>query len=353
MFLTPFNDYFFFLIPTIIIYYLHNFFFKINSNRVIINTKNSNINNTNSSITNTFINFYILIAIYNFFFFFILKGSVTILWFNHITINNLFTYLLYFFTFISFLFYFLLKQISMKKKIIKSLDFLLSIGNLIFLLPYLFCVNTIFTFLFFLELLSTLLFYKLLSSKIWYKSNNKNNTTTNNLPQNYINMIFFQYWVTFFSTIFIIYFYINMYYFFGTSDWNNIQYCYFFSNKKNINIINLNLLLLLFIFSVFIKLGIAPLHLFKIEVYNGLPYITIFFYTTFYFLIFFLFFLLFLLNFLNIFLQQIYFIFILSIFIGVIYVIVLLFDVNYIKAFFAYSTIINSLGFLFVFISSL
>ena len=113
------------------------------------------------------------------------------------------------------------------------------------------------------------------------------------------------------------------------------------------------MLLVLFIFSIFIKLGVAPLHLFKIEVYNGLPYITIFFYTTFYFLIFFLFFLLFLLNFLNIFLQQIYFVFIISIFMGVIYFMALLFDVNYIKAFFAYSTIINSIGFIFVFISSL
>jgi hypothetical protein len=119
---------------------------------------------------------------------------------------------------VGFLFYILLKQVSKKKKIIKSLDFLLSISTLIFLLPYLFCVNTIFTFLFFLELLSTILFYKLLSSKIWYKSNNKNNIVVNNLPQNYINMIFFQYWVTFFSTIFIIYFYINMYNLFGTSD---------------------------------------------------------------------------------------------------------------------------------------
>jgi NADH:ubiquinone oxidoreductase subunit 2 (subunit N) len=144
-----------------------------------------------------------------------------------------------------------------------------------------------------------------------------------------------------------------MYNLFGTSDWNSIQYCYWYSDKKNIYTLNLNLLLVLFIFSIFIKLGVAPLHLFKIEVYNGLPYITIFFYTTFYFLIFFLFFLFFLLNFLNIFLQQTYFVFIVSIFIGVIYVMVLLFDVNYIKAFFAYSTIINSIGFLFVFISSL
>ena len=113
------------------------------------------------------------------------------------------------------------------------------------------------------------------------------------------------------------------------------------------------MLLVLFIIGVFIKLGVAPLHLFKIEVYNGLPYITIFFYTTFYFLIFFLFFLFFLLNFLNIFLQQIYLVFFIFIFFGCVYTIVLLFDVSFIKTFFAYSTIINSIGFLSVFIASL
>jgi NADH:ubiquinone oxidoreductase subunit 2 (subunit N) len=144
-----------------------------------------------------------------------------------------------------------------------------------------------------------------------------------------------------------------MYNIFGTSDWDYIQYYYLYTDKKNINNMNLNLLLTLFIFSVFIKLGVAPLHLFKIEVYNGLPYITIFFYTTFYFLIFFLFFLFFLLNFLNVFLQQIYLLFFFVIFFGVTYTVVLLFDVGYIKTFFAYSTIINSIGFITVFISSL
>ena len=190
-----------------------------------------------------------------------------------------------------------------------------------------------------------------MSSKIWYKNNNKNKSIDNNLPQNYINMVFFQYWVTFFSTIFIIYFYTNIYYIFGTSDWNCIQF-YNLQYKKT-QTTSINITLLLFVFGVFIKLGIAPLHLFKLEVYNGLPYITIFFYTTFYFLIFFLYFLYFLLNFLGVFLQQIFLFLFLFIFFGVMYIIILLFDVNYIKTFFAYSTIINCIGFLFVFISSL
>lgn len=46
----------------------------------------------------------------------------------------------------------------------------------------------------------------------------------------------------------------------------------------------------LFIFGFFLKAGIAPLHLFKIEVYRGLPFFTIFIYTFLYFLSFFLYF---------------------------------------------------------------
>lgn len=166
-------------------------------------------------------------------------------------------------------------------------------------------------------------------------------------------MVFFQYWVTFFSTIFIIYFYINICYLFGTSDLLNIQYYFLHTDKKVTTSLNINILLFLFIFSVTIKLGIAPLHLFKLEVYNGLPYITIFFYTTFYFLIFFLFFLFFFSTFFSIFLQQIQYLFLIFVFFGSIYTTILLFDVSFIKTFFAYSTIINSLGFLVVFVSSL
>jgi hypothetical protein len=220
LFLPQFNEYFFFIVPSLIIYSSYGFFFKINNNTHTINSNNStnNINNLGCGLTNTYINFYMYIVVFNFLYFFSTKGVINPTWFNHLNINNLFLYFLYFFTIVGFLFYTLLKQITKKKKIIKSLDFLLSVSSLIFLLPYLFCVNTIFTLLFLLELLSGILFYKLISSKIWYKNNNTTKSIGNNLPQNYINMIFFQYWVTFFSTIFIIYFYINVYYLFGTSD---------------------------------------------------------------------------------------------------------------------------------------
>lgn len=71
-----------------------------------------------------------------------------------------------------------------------------------------------------------------------------------------------------------------------------------FLNFINLNLIylnNFNFYLFLwvpFFIGFFLKIGLTPLHLFKIEVYKGIPFISIFFYTTYYFLSFFLFFIL-------------------------------------------------------------
>jgi len=141
---------------------------------------------------------------------------------------------------------------------------------------------------------------------------------------------------------------------YGTSEWFVLQ----FINRLDLEnsytySLLLRVLVVVFLLSIFFKLGITPFHLFKIEVYKGIPFLSIFFYTTYYFSVFFIFFLYLLSDLLSSFVIQ-YYLFLISIlFIGSIYIIVLLFDVNFIKAFFAYSTIINTIGFLTVFISNL
>lgn len=167
-------------------------------------------------------------------------------------------------------------------------------------------------------------------------------------------MVFFQYWVTFFSTIFIIYFYVNVFYMYGTSEWFLLQYL---SNldldNKFANQNMLRVLILVFILGVFFKLGITPFHLFKVEVYKGLPFLSIFFYTTYYFVVFFIFFIFLLSDLLALFVN-LYFLFLtLVLLFGVIYTTVLLFDVSFLKAFFTYSTVINTIGFLVVFVANL
>jgi len=115
----------------------------------------------------------------------------------------------------------------------------------------------------------------------------------------------------------------------------------------------LRVLVVVFLLGVLFKLGVTPFHLFKIEVYKGIPFLSIFFYTTYYFVVFFIFFLFMLSDFLVFFIPQ-YFVFLsILLLFGSIYVSVLLFDVSFLKAFFTYSTVINSIGFLIAFISSI
>jgi len=173
--------------------------------------------------------------------------------------------------------------------LIQPLDFIFSIINIIIISPHLFYTNTVFCFLFFLEIISLLLLYKLLSSRLWFvdKVLKVYKMLLDKTPSNFIAMLFFQYWVTFFSTIFIIYYYTNIFCLYGSTEWYIIQYISSHSYDVNKHSV---LYTIVFVFSVFFKLGVAPFHLFKLEVYKGLPYMSIFFYTTFYLLVFIFFF---------------------------------------------------------------
>jgi len=350
-----FNDFYFFLNPVWFLSGLWIFFFKMNSNfNKISSEKSSHINIIKINSNKTFIGFYYYLIFFNIMYIYTLHGKNLLLWFSHFNINNFTISLLYFFLLVSFTIYFLLNSLTKKSNLFKSIDYLFSLNNLILILPYLFFVNTVFTFLFLLELISVVLLYKLISSKIWFKNFDPTKYLNNSIPQNYINMVFFQYWVTFFSTIFIVYFYINIFYIYGTSDWFLIQFLHKFEIENQMASTNMiRLLISIFLISIFFKLGITPLHLFKVEVYKGIPFLSIFFYTTYYFIIFFIFFIFFLLDFLSLFVIQYYAFLVFIIFVGILYVMVLLFDVNLLKAFFTYSTIINTIGFMISFITLL
>ena len=118
----------------------------------------------------------------------------------------------------------------------------------------------------------------------------------------------------------------------------------------NTALFNINNFILSFVllFGFFIKIGFTPVHLYKIEVYKGLPFFAIFFYTTFYFLVFFMFFIVLVLLYFDSFSMYWLYIIFFMMFSGFIFIISLLFGVNYTKAFFAYSSVVNSMSFLLI-----
>lgn len=349
-----FNDYYYFNIIVFITIYIYIFFLKLNTNKKNNNNKNTLVKNITLNNTNFLLKVFLIFYTLYFICVYTIFGNNNVIFFEHFSINNFTITTVYLFLIMGFLIYVLIKNLIIKTDTIKSYDYVFSIINIIIYLPILFFVNNILIFLFFLEFISLILFYKLVSSKIWFKDNNNFKISlNNNIPQNYINMIFFQYWVTFFSTIYIIYFYINNFLIFGTSDWLIIQFLQNYKHFNNIGFVKTNILIYIFIFSIFLKLGVAPFHLFKIEVYKGLPYITIFFYTFFYFTVLFLFFLLLIFDFLYLYSNIVYNLIFVFLCLGSFIVVIQMFDVFFLKAFFAYSTIINSLGFLIIILSAI
>lgn len=360
VFYSDFNFFITFLLSFILNWY---FFFKFNFYIVRRKNKKHAINIKNNTIKKFFIFFFIkfnlLLVWLNFINIFFFKDYIKKFWWDHFFISNLnlnfYILLLVLNLFILYLIYaysFLNLHIG--------LDYFFSIINLNLILPLIFFVTNVFSFFFLLEVISCLIFFKFIVSRLWYKNKfnlfDKNSTKFNKiLPKNFLNLLFFQFWITFFSSIFILFFFINITFIFGSSDWFQINYLI----QVETEILYFNnyfyflFLFFIFILSIFLKIGLSPLHLFKIEVYKGLPFLTIFFYTTFYFISFFLFFLLLLLNYLISFFVYYWVILFLFLVFSCFYIIFLMFDLNFIKVFFAYSTIINSIIFFFLIFSNL
>lgn len=257
------------------------------------------------------------------------------------------------------LFLFLILKNTPITNIVVNNDYFFSLLNVVVVLPLLYYVNSFYSFFFIVELVSVLIFYKLSVSKFWFKQKNstikKDKLMEKIFSRSHTNALFFQYWVNFFSSILILFSIINMVSIYGSTEW-------FFLNL--INFINRDVWYLSDIeysvifwiplfFSLFFKIGVTPTHLFKIEVYRGIPLISIFFYTTYYFLIYFTVIVIILKNYLNNFFTVWWLFFFIFLTIGLIYSIFLLFDVFFTKAFFAYSTIVNGLGFLILVLASL
>jgi len=149
-----------------------------------------------------------------------------------------------------------------------NIDYFFSLINIIFFILLLFLSNTFYTFFFILEIISICFLYKFSVSKYWFKKNlflDKNSTLLNRfLPKTYINMLFFQYWVNFFSSSIILITLFTLIYMYGSSDWIFLN----FLNFINFNIIYFNnyffflFLWFFFFFGFFFILSFPPLHFF-------------------------------------------------------------------------------------------
>lgn len=283
-----------------------------------------------------------------------IKGVESSFFWNHFFVTNFNMYIIVYIYMFNLIIFTLLLFYG-KSPINVSVEYIFAIININIIILLLFLVNNLYSLIFILELISISIFYKFTVSKFWLnnKTNKLNIKTrtklTKILPSYYLNMLFFQYWSTFFSSVLILYSLISINLLYGCTDWYFMNFL--FKINSNLLYFEKKEFFLIFIplfFGVIIKLGMTPIHLYKIEVYKGLPFLSIFLYTTYYFLVYFIFFYLFFYLFLFSYSTITWIFLFILLTSGLLYFLSILFDGILIKSFFAFSTIINSLNFLII-----
>ena len=203
-----FNN-FYFLVPFIyFFFFIWSFFFKINKTQKLKNFKKDlyfNINILKKQHFKIFININFFVLINLIIFFFLLRGENLSFWWNHLLIQNFNISLIFILLLINLCLLWIVNAVSFNK-INYSNDYFFALLNLTVLLPLIFLSNNIFSFIFILELNTSIIFYKLVVSKLWYSTNDKNKKLNKVKSKSYVNLIFYQFWITFFSTIMIFFF---------------------------------------------------------------------------------------------------------------------------------------------------
>lgn len=189
------TDSFLTLFPLLILYgFTFLVFFKTILTNNVKATYFDRISTFSTFSNSFFLSFLVLLNIlYPFFiqYLYFFKNWSTTIWSSHFILTNYNLFLILFSTTLSFYIIYIFYNVFFQK-INFNKDYFFSIVQLIFMFPYLFLVNNFFSFVFILEYINTIIFYKLISSKInktdsFYKYHN-------NYPsKKYANVIFFQF----------------------------------------------------------------------------------------------------------------------------------------------------------------
>lgn len=286
------------------------------------------------------------------------SSSVVTAWFGHIIYTPFQSKIFYLLTFTFSLTLIVLSTTSYYSSQ-EIYDFLISNYSFYYWMFLLFTTNSIFTVIFGIEVLSTLIFLLIITSS--YSTNHfyRNldfsfgNYKQQVFPYTHLQSLLFFFWMSLITSlslfIFLLYFYTKVLSF----DWFLLEYIfqYIISTQSLTSIMSLGLTWFVFTVCVFLKCGVAPLYIWKPTFFKGLPMGLLFFYICFFYFFLFVYLInLLVINFSSIFY---YFIFIqiVFIFVGLLFLLAILCETFYIKSFLAVSSILNSL-FVFLAISN-
>lgn len=228
-----------------------------------------------------------MLALLTFFIFFF-RGFQGALFFNSVLLSNKGLYfVLFYLSFLSLLFIFrnhLLKQFFFNN----SIDFLIALIFLTLFSTLIFFSNNLFSFFFTLELVAITNFYLISSAREFFFFDKRGGATASLKAQKkktFFNVLFFNFWSSFFSSMFLLYAVMNTYFLFGTTDWATLNFlvsvC--LDNEYLYNKNSVFFTFFVFFLAAVFKLGLPPFFFFKIEIYKGLPLFVTFFYSIFFF----------------------------------------------------------------------
>lgn len=228
-------------------------------------------------------------------------------------------------------------------------DFFFCVTSLALISPIIFYTQSLIALIFVIEVLGILSFYMFSVSKCWHKLNldsKLSEVSSKNVQysKSHLNMLFFNYWSTFFSSVLLFYGLIAISLDSGCSEIKILDFLagFCFSNNTMSTWAFMSFSWVCFILGFFIKLGLTPIHLFKIEIYKGLPLVSILCY-------FCVFVVIYLAYFISLLIKDLFFIkiilnsfMVITLSIGILFLTTSMFDIASSRAFFSYSTIINT-----------
>ena len=235
-------------------------------------------------------------------------------------------------------------------------DYLITVLNFHVWTTFLFYANSFFSVVFFLEILSTLIFLLVVSatfsSTYFYNNLNFNEHLyfTGTLSNTYLHSLMTFFWISLISSLNLFVSLIFFYCKFLSFDWYLLEITLFtyFLTDSALSIISFFMVWAFFFFFIFLKCGLVPFYFWKPVFFKGLTIYVLFFYIFYLYFLIFLFFTSFFLFYLTEMFSFFFFLFNLFLLCGLIILFFILCESFYLKSFLALSSILNTL---FVFIA--
>lgn len=139
--------------------------------------------------------------------------------------------------------------------------------------PLIVLASNFYSFFFIIELLGVIILVKFTFLPLTYSSKDSNKGAISSTPRPLVISIFTYYWMSFFSSSFLLVYIVTMLFTWGTVDYFELSVMMYFSKFTMISTSSIfySMLGLFFSFGFLLKAGAAPFHLYKVSLYKGLP----------------------------------------------------------------------------------